>query len=275
MNWIDYREQLGIGFNDEEKVMFFVRKLFNCLYMLREKMNRQMQYEDYFAFCNMTGTPIVQSAPSGEYYSFVLSVLERHSNNFKEFIAYYVAFINCQISENQKALPKGDLKNILCNMLTQSGIAYDLIEEDGNFFLFPHGAKELDDTLVTDTLLWLKKYPLAHRAWSNALKDYSELSEDTASETADKFRKALERFFQEFFQSDKSLENLKSEYGTYLSSKGVPAELKNNFEKLLEAYTNYINNYAKHHDKVSSNVLEYIMYQTGNIMRLMITLEKE
>ena len=35
-----------------------------------------------------------------------------------------------------------------------------------------------------------------------------------------------------------------------------------------------MNNYAKHHDKTSINVLEYIMYQTGNIIRLLITLKK-
>ena len=71
------------------------------------------------------------------------------------------------------------------------------------------------------------------------------------------------------------MENLKSEYGTYMTSKGVPAELKNNFEKLLESYTNYMNNYAKHHDKVSQNVLEYIMYQTANLMRLVIMLKTD
>ena len=36
-----------------------------------------------------------------------------------------------------------------------------------------------------------------------------------------------------------------------------------------------MNNYAKHHNKTSRNVLEYIMYQTGNIIRLLITLKQE
>lgn len=126
---------------------------------------------------------------------------------------------------------------------------------------------------MSDVLLWLRNYPQTQKAWAKALKDYAEVSDATASETADNFRKALERFFQEFFQSNKSLENMKSEYGTYLSQKGVPAEIKNNLEPLLLAYTNYMNNYAKHHDKTSKDVLEYLMYQTGNIIRLMITLK--
>lgn len=60
-----------------------------------------------------------------------------------------------------------------------------------------------------------------------------------------------------------------------MTEKGVPVELRNNFEKLLESYTKYINNYAKHHDKVSLNVLEYIMYQTANLIRLAITLNTD
>ena len=35
-----------------------------------------------------------------------------------------------------------------------------------------------------------------------------------------------------------------------------------------------MNGYAKHHDKTELNVLEYLMYQTGNIIRLLITLKQ-
>ena len=105
------------------------------------------------------------------------------------------------------------------------------------------------------------------------LKDYTSVTESNASEVADGFRKALETFFQEFFNSDKSLENLKSEYGSFLKSHSVPAEIANDLNKLLDSFTNYNNNYAKHHDKSSVNVLEYLLYQTGNIIRLLITLK--
>ena len=35
-----------------------------------------------------------------------------------------------------------------------------------------------------------------------------------------------------------------------------------------------MNGYAKHHDKTELNVLEYLMYQTGNIISLLITLKQ-
>ena len=274
MDWIDYRESLGIGFNDENKINYFMTKIFNILEDIQITMNYRVSSDEYYRFCNITGTPMRHGTWEAERFNAILFTLEKHKAEFTDFIAYYIAFVNCQEDNEYRDLSKNDFKNILCQMLTESHIPYDLLEDGENIFLFPKGAKELDDALVSDVLLWLKDYPLTRKAWIVALKDYSESDEYDASEIADKFRKALERFFQEFFNKKKSLENFKSEYGKYLSSKGVPTELINNFEKLLDLYTKFNNNYAKHQDETSSNVLEYIMYQTGSIMRLLITLNK-
>lgn len=274
MDWIDYRDKLGIGFNDEKKVQYFLAKIFNVLEDIRPEMDSQISSDEYYTFCNMTGTAMQHGSMCYENYRLILSTLEAHSREFNDFISYYIAFVNCQKdNNNNKTWTKENFKNVICNLLDESHIPYDLIEDTGAYFIFPKGVDQFDHALVSDVLLWLKDYPLTEKAWIKALKAYSESTNLTASETADNFRKALERFFQEFFKSEKSLENLKSEYGTFLSSKGIPAEIKNNFEKLLESYTNYNNNYAKHHDKVSKSVLEYIMYQTGNLMRLLITLK--
>jgi hypothetical protein len=59
-----------------------------------------------------------------------------------------------------------------------------------------------------------------------------------------------------------------------LKSQGVPKEVSGNFETLLQAYTSFMNNYAKHRDATSNRLLEYLMYQTGNIIRLLITLKQ-
>ena len=65
--------------------------------------------------------------------------------------------------------------------------------------MFPKGAKELDDALVSQPLEWLNEYPQAKKEWVEALRAYSDATDESASDVADKFRKALERFFQEFF----------------------------------------------------------------------------
>ena len=142
-----------------------------------------------------------------------------------------------------------------------------------NKIFFPKGVEELDDALISQPLEWLKAYPNSEKAWSKTLREYAGSNGHNASDIADLTRKALESFFKEFFENNKTLENNKAEYGRYLKSQGVPAEISNNLETLLLAYTNYMNAYAKHHDKTEPKVLEYLLYQTGNIIRLLITIK--
>ena len=281
MDFLDYREKLGIGCYDGEKFTFFLTKIFNFLNSISEyTYSGCVTSSEYFSFCNLTGSRYNQQLFAGchnrERFNECLTILDRHRNRLEEFLAYYIAFTNS--IEPQKPLPqnwtRAHFANLLVQMLTESHIPVELIKNDDEYFAFPKGAKELDDALVSQPLDWLSSYPKAHEAFIKALKDYAEAATDTASEVADKFRKALEAFFQEFFGGNKSLENYKNTYGTYLKSQGVPKEVSGNFETLLQAYTSFMNNYAKHRDATSNRLLEYLMYQTGNIIRLLITLKQ-
>ena len=274
MDWLDYREKLGIGFNDEQKTKLFFVKIHNILDGLSQSDNSRSQIlnEEYFKFCNMTGTIINPTLYYGDGFKLILQTLHNHMNSINDFMSYYIAFLNCQEDNEYKPLKRSEFKNILINMLDESHIPYDLYEDSDGYFVFPKGVKEMDEALVSRPLTWLAKYPNAEKAWIKALKKYAEFETTDASDVADLLRKALETFFQEFFGNAKSLENNKAEYGNYLKTKGIPKEISANLEMLLQAYANYMNNYAKHHDATSNNVLEYIMYQTGNIIRLLITL---
>lgn len=274
MNWSDYREKLGIGFSDDKKSDHAITVILNMLTVLEKDLKLQINYSEYVTYCNMVGLPLEQVWGFGECYTKIFSSLKSHRHDLKDFICHYIAFVNCQKDDNKKAIKKQELINLICDILKESNIPYDIIEDDEKHFLFAKGVEDFDKSLVSDTLTWLKEYPLTRIEWMEALKKYSEATEQTASETADKFRKALERFFQEFFNSTKNLENMKGEYGAFLSSRGIPPEISNNLEKILELYTKYNNNYAKHHNKSSKCVLEYIMYQTGSLIRLLITLKK-
>ena len=274
MDFIDYREKLGIGFNDRELENMFFNRIFNVLDDL-DDMNNQISIQEYYHFCRYTGYPMQHGITAGDGWEIILRILHKNIGSVKEFLPYYMFMINCLENDEHKSLTKEELINLVCHCLLESHIPCEVYEENGNYFVFPKGAEELDNALISKPLMWLKDYPNSHKAFVKALKAYSAVSEENASDIADLFRKALETFFQEFFKSDKSLENLRSEYGQFLSNKGVPKEIANNFEKILDSYTKYNNNYAKHHDKTSKNVLEYIMYQTGNIIRLIITLKTE
>ena len=282
MDWLDYREKLGIGFCDKDRFRYFLSKMKNELEGIKIYSDFfGISLSEYKSFCDITGAYLnLENREDDQYdgikrYDSCLNYILR-SESLNQFLAYYIAFVNSlstdKIYENfsKRAL----FVDIIKEKLESSHISYDLIQEKEEFFIFPKGAKELDDELVSAPLDWLSDYPDSRKAFVKALKSYSDNEDEDASEVADKFRKALECFFQEFFGKEKTLENLKSVYGEYLKEQGVPKEIAGNFETILQSYTLYMNAYAKHHDKADKNALEYIMYQTGNIIRLLISLKR-
>lgn len=275
MDWIDYREKLGIGFADHDKVEYFMVKMFNLLDDVVAEMRSQIDENEYYTFCNVTGTPMQHGGLYGEGYTIIIDVLRRNSHSLEAFLAYYMAFINCQKDDKCKEWTRENFRNVVCNLLDDAHIPYDVLEDKDGYFLFPKGVEEMDAALVSQPLSWLSAYPKAHVAYVKALKEYSDASPDNASDIADKFRKTLETFLREFFGNSAPLEKNKAEYGRYLKSLGVPSEITGNMETLLQAYANFMNGYAKHRDATSMNVLEYLMYLTGNIIRLLITLKQE
>ena len=268
MKYVDYREKLGLGFNDADKT----KMLFNKIIEFLKKANNDYSLLDAlfgnedaeYLFFQMVG----ENTCYNDYRDIINSFCKETS--IAGIVSKFIVLVNLSTTEGRKVLI-----DLLKQYLESLNIAYELIKDEDGYFVFPKGAKELDNALVSAPLEWLSSYPNSRKEWISALKDYTNLTDDNASDVADKFRKALERFLQEFFGKTKSLENLKSEYGAYLKARGVPSEISNNFETLQKSYTDFMNNYAKHHNKTSRNVLEYIMYQTGNIIRFLITLKQE
>ncbi len=277
MKWIDYREKLGIGFSDPQKFQALKNGFIVFFDNLENYVSRSnLTGEGFQPYFIMVGEHLPYSANS--YYSVEAvenSILS--GNDLVDVISKFIAFINTAKDSFCNPDVNGYLRKTLIDSLNRYNIQFSIYEDNDGIYVFPKGVPEMDDALVSAPLTWLKDYPNAEKAWSKALRAYSEVNTDTASRVADDFRKALERFFQEFFQTGdgKTLENCKAEYGKYLKDNGVPSEVSNNLETLLQAYTNYMNKYAKHTDKAKINVLEYLMYQTGNIIRLVIMLKQE
>lgn len=271
MNYLDYRKKLGIGFSNSQLEAFFLQRMKNHLDITcsdatyHHFANSRMLFE----YCNVTGADFEYMDTSYCLDSIIENVLD--ASDIREFLAKYSVLLHL-MKQHEEVYQH--FWNVLCENLNEAAIPYELFEDDDGLFVFPKGAKELDDALVSQPLSWLSAYPKAHTAYVKALKEYSEATPDNASDIADKFRKTLETYLREFFGNNAPLEKNKAEYGRYLKSQGVPAEITGNMETLLQAYANFMNGYAKHQDATSLNVLEYLMYQTGNIIRLLITLKQ-
>ena len=271
MKWIDYREKLGIGFNDQAKFKMLLNVLNNYV---ANVLGRLYDETSYLNYCQMVGEPYYST--SLPYHRVVDSLHD--CRTMEELISKFIAVCNtCETLHNgYRRVTRNDILTCLKEALDNLNIGYDVLSDKDGDFLFPKGAKELDDALVSKPLEWLEDYPNTHKAFVKALKVYSESTEENASDVADLFRKALESFFQEFFGGERSLEKYVEDrtYERYLDQQGVPVDLRGEFENTVKMYTKFNNNNAKHHDKTTKNVLEYLLYQTGNIIRFLITLER-
>ena len=233
MKWIDYREKLGIGFDDSGKFKILSTVLQNYI---EQTIRDSYSEQSYLNYCQMIGEPYCDN-----YYPYHLVKRSfKECCSTTELISKYIAFCNTFEPSydrySYQQISRESVFNYLKSKLDDINLCYDILKDKDGAFIFPKGVKEFDDALVSEPLSWLSQYPQTEKEWLRALKAYSELSDENASDVADKFRKSLERFFQEFFNKTQSLENLKSEYGKYLKNKGIPAEISNNLETIQQSY---------------------------------------
>lgn len=269
MDWLDYREKLGIGFNDEKKVEYFKIRMFNVLKKLDQAAATCFRHGEYFEFCNMIG---ICEKSTNWYFDAVLEFLESHSLTMTEFLSYYVAFMNCWRDEEYIEVKRENLKYLLCNQLKESHIHYEIVEDKDGVFFFPKGAKEFDDALISQPLEWLSEYPKTRKTYTIALRQYADGV--YIRDVADNLRKALEMFLQEFLGNTKNLETNKNEICKYLGGQAVDSGIAGLFQPLITAYKNINDRIAKHNDCVDKKMLEFLIYQTGILIRMVITVKK-
>ena len=275
MKWIDYREKLGIGFDDEDKfqmlknkIDLYIDRLSVCMgsYEIRSK-NAFDESNLYYYFDMVGEKPIYNNLNFlGVKHSF------NEASNPTELISKYVAFINTsKMFFKLKDLKKA-VMDALTSILDELNIQIDILKDSDGVFIFPKGAKELDDALVSEPLEWLKAYPKAHKTYCIALKQYSE--GEYIRDTADNLRKALEEFLKEFLGNEKNLETNKTEICKYLGNQGVDAGITGLFQPLINSYKNINDRIAKHNDKVDKKLLEFLLYQTGVLIRMVLSVQQ-
>lgn len=265
MRYVDYREKLGLGFNDSDKTKMLFNKIIEFLkkvnsdYRLQEGLFGRNDIE--YLFCQEVG----ESTIHDDFYDIIISFQKEKC--IAGIISKFIVLVNLSTTEGRKVLI-----DLLKQYLESLNIAYELIKDEDGYFVFPKGAKELDNALVSAPLEWLSSYPKARETYIIALKQYSEGI--YIRDVADNLRKALETFLQEFLGNTKNLETNKNEICKYLGEQGVDSGVSGLFQPLINAYKNINDRIAKHNDAVDKNLLEFLLYQTGVLIRMVIIVKK-
>lgn len=276
MDWIDYREKLGIGFDDKEKSRLFYSRMSNILDELENDYDICVTAPEYRNFCMDTGTRLDLSLLGGfqdrKRFIDCVRIIRDHETILTAYLAYFVWFINSLSDDKERTWNRQAFKKMLLCHLKEAHIQFELLEDDNKVFVFPKGAAEFDDALVSEPLEWLRDYPLAHKTFVIALKQYSDGT--YIRDVADNLRKALEAFLQEFLGNEKNLETNKNEICRYLGEQGVDPGITGLFQPLINAYKNINDKIAKHNDAVDAKLLEFLLYQTGVLIRMVLSVKQ-
>lgn len=84
---------------------------------------------------------------------------------------------------------------------------------------------------------------------------------------------SLELFLKQYLNNSKSLENQHDILGKKLSEKNISIKIRNMFIKLLDYYEKYNNEHTKHDDSTNEKELDFLIYLTGNFLRLLIEIK--
>ena len=269
MKWINYRAKLGIGFDDKQKFKMLLNVVTNFIdNILAGSYNEK----SFLHYCIMVGEKYLNYNTPYQHLSDSIESCK----NIAELISKYIACYNTYTPEDRGYssldISKKDVLNLLTAALDDLNIQFEILEDEDGVFVFPKGAKELDDALVSEPLEWLKDYPQAHKTYCIALKQYADGI--YIRDVADNLRKALEEFLQEFLGNSKNLETNKTEICKYLGSQGVDAGITGLFQPLINAYKNINDRIAKHNDAVDEKFLEFLLYQTGVLIRMVLSVNK-
>ena len=86
--------------------------------------------------------------------------------------------------------------------------------------------------------------------------------------------KIICQFLQEFLGNGKNLESNKDEICRYLGKQGVDSGISGLYQPLINSYKNINDRIAKHNDKIDEKLLEFLLYQTGILIRMAITVKQ-
>ena len=125
--------------------------------------------------------------------------------------------------------------------------------------------RELDVPLIDETRHWLHDHPKAL-----ALLEQAKLKYDAKifqRSLIDDLRLSLELLLKSVLNNSKSLENQVALIGAKLKERGASAQFTNMFQKLLDLYCKYQNDYVKHDDNLPEEEIEFIFELTASFMK--------
>jgi len=140
--------------------------------------------------------------------------------------------------------------------------------------LYPSKAKELDEKLINETLLWLVEKPKVAKHFEQALTIYQNKEEAKYRNLLDNLRFSLEELLKDILHNEKTLENQEKILLNWLNQHDINQNIIGMYLELLKKFTFYQNNSVKHSEKWTFIEIEFIIYLTGSFLNFILEIER-
>jgi hypothetical protein len=157
--------------------------------------------------------------------------------------------------------------------------SFQIKQKGKQFIVYPSGDQLLDEEIINYTLSGLEDYPEVAKSFENALMIYQSGEVGKYRDLLDNLRLALEQLLKKILRNGKSLENQNKILNDWLKEKRLHSQVVHLYGHLLRSYQQYQNDAVKHNDNneamYSIDDVEFMIYLTGNFMRLILKLAIE
>lgn len=267
---IDFYKRWNIDLNEKERWHSFRNRVLNSYMKIGRAISYSSEMEnEFFELIGIHKRPanifdfnvLENELSKSPTYNYLFD-----TNDMKGFI------LGIQAVFWLKELTKAQKKDFLIGIqeaVSITGVPLGIKQTESEIIFYPEGAKLLDEKLINDNLDWLSAHPKSYETFKMSLMEIGIQGKER--NVVDHLRLSLELLLKDIFNNGKSLENQKSDIGNYLKSKNISPEISNLLERVLDYYTKYQNNKAKHDCAVLSSEVEFILYLTGTVMRFLLT----
>lgn len=131
-------------------------------------------------------------------------------------------------------------------------------------FFYPSGAKELDESLIDETLTWLNDFPNEKKDYQHALEHY--LRDKSSGDVIKNCYSAIEGLARNILGNNKTLDNNKDELLSKIS-------LSDGWKTILANFIKYAHDFrhaSEQRHEITKQETEGYLYMTGLVIQLII-----
>lgn len=254
-----------------------------CLAVINNYLNSIPEYYDrkyeIIDFCSEIEIQLGLCSSNNDYDDFSRTKLFRMLNsldlNTKENYNLFMYFIEIVLNYEYVHFEDEEINSFIiriAEVLKISNANVMVCKNGDNYELYPMDTEFLSGALIVDVLSWLDEFEQSKKSFAKAIR--TKRTESNYRGIIDELRLSIELLFKQLFKNEKSLENQTENIGRYFKENNISIEISNMYIKLMDLYTKFNNNNAKHNDNIKEIEIDYMIYLTGNFIRLIVLIEK-